>query len=61
VSSRTVTALLWVLIAALAVALSASRRVPSLNALTSLATRHPAGRVALFAGWAWLGWHLFAR
>lgn len=60
-SSRTVTAALLVAIAAVTLALAASRRVPSLSVLASRVALHPAGRVALFAGWAWLGWHFFVR
>jgi hypothetical protein len=36
-------------------------RIPTLGAAAAFVMRHPAVRVAVYAVWWWLGWHLFAR
>jgi len=35
--------------------------VPSLQSVLARAMRNRPGRIALIAGWAWLGLHFFAR
>jgi hypothetical protein len=44
----------------LATSLSRGRRT-TLGAMVSRITSHRLGRVLLALGWAWLGWHAFAR
>jgi hypothetical protein len=65
VSSRTVTELALALIAAAVVGLDLlgrhSARLATLGALAGALCRRRAGRIALFAVWAWTGWHFFAR
>jgi hypothetical protein len=56
----------WALLAAiLLVMLTLSHRprppVARLTAVVRRITAHPAAFVALMLGWAWLGWHSFAR
>jgi Family of unknown function (DUF6186) len=34
---------------------------PGMTDLAAAAWRHPVGRVALLAVWAFAGWHVFAR
>ena len=36
-------------------------RIPTLGSLMGRAMRSRSGRVAVVAGWAWLGLHFFAR
>jgi hypothetical protein len=65
VNGRASTVLALALIAATVVALDLlgrrTARIPTLGAIAgALCRRHP-GRIALFAVWAWTGWHLFAR
>jgi hypothetical protein len=35
--------------------------LPTLADVAGTTLRRPAARVAVLAGWLWLGWHLFAR
>jgi len=37
------------------------RRPPTLGGLVRRITQHPLGQWLLVIGWAWLGWHTFAR
>ncbi len=65
-SSRDVTILGYlVLVAAVVVIQIVSRRprspVPSIGQILDAVMASRAGRVALIAGWAWLGLHFFAR
>jgi hypothetical protein len=41
--------------------LSERSRLPSLGQVFSRAMSTRSGRVGIFAGWAWLGLHFFAR
>jgi hypothetical protein len=53
-----------VLLLVVAVDLFSRRRgsgVRPLSAAVAAALRTRSGRVALFAAWLWLGWHLLAR
>lgn len=34
---------------------------PTLEGMARALLTRPAGRIALLAGWLWLGWHLFVR
>jgi len=43
------------------VALRPGSRIPTLGSVVSRAMRTRSGRVAIVAGWAWLGLHFFAR
>jgi hypothetical protein len=66
VTSRSVTVAGYLVVLSAAVTLQvASRRersgVPSLPAVLATAMRSRTGRVAVVAGWAWLGLHFFAR
>jgi hypothetical protein len=36
-------------------------RLPTLGAVVLRLKASPIGRVLLAVGWAWLGWHCFAR
>jgi len=36
-------------------------RIPSLGTVFSRAMHTRSGRIGIFAGWAWLGLHFFAR
>jgi Family of unknown function (DUF6186) len=64
-TSRDVTIALLVAIAGVALGLEVVARrtawVPTLGAVLGAVARRPGGRVALFAVWAWTGWHFFAR
>ena len=56
----------WALVAATFVgiestSLATRRRVPGLVETLRALTRGTAGRLVLFLGWMWLGWHIFAR
>jgi len=42
-------------------ALAVTRRSLTLGRLAAWASSRFVGRMALALGWAWLGWHLFAR
>lgn len=63
--SRVLTLAGYALLATSAVGLElAARRggrVATFGAALSSAVRWPALRVAVLAGWLWLGWHLFVR
>lgn len=63
--SRTVTLAGYAVMAAAAVAYQAAaivtRRTPTIGDAFSVAVRRPAGRVAVFAWWLWIGWHFFVR
>jgi uncharacterized protein DUF6186 len=65
VSSRTVTVLLLcalgVCVLGLEVLGHVRRTVPTLGGLAGRLSRWRPARVALFAVWAWCGWHFFAR
>jgi hypothetical protein len=41
--------------------LSERSRVPSLGRVFTRAMHTRSGRIGIFAGWAWLGLHFFAR
>lgn len=59
----TVSGYLVVLLAAIALELVARRRdsrIPSIGTLLSRLMRTRAGRLAVLAGWVWLGMHFFA-
>jgi hypothetical protein len=43
------------------VARAGGTAIPALSTVLSRITRGRAGRVAVMAGWAWLGLHFFAR
>ena len=65
-SWREVTFLVWGSLAAVFVACSlwsaTSRgRFPKAGALLRVLTAGSIGRFLLLLGWAWLGWHAFAR
>ena len=64
-TSRAITFAGFALIVAFAVGWAAImvRRPNSmtLDGVVRRLTRTKAGLVAMLAGWAWLGWHLFAR
>lgn len=57
----------WVVICALALAWEAvaltrgSTTWPTLSDIFDAIMRPTVGRWLLFAGWLWLGWHLFVR
>ncbi|MGD0393580.1 MAG: DUF6186 family protein [Acidimicrobiales bacterium] len=60
------TLLVWgvlglVVLALLASALLTRGRFPGPGALVVRITATNAGRALVVVGWAWLGWHLFAR
>jgi hypothetical protein len=60
--SDVVWAVLGVAVLTLLVVTWASRgRRPSLGTEITRITSHRWGRIALVLGWAWLGWHAFAR
>lgn len=66
VSAQPVDDVVWALLAvALLVLLALSHRprppIARLSAAVRLLTAHPVAFVALMLGWAWLGWHSFAR
>jgi hypothetical protein len=66
VTSRTVTVLGWVVLAAAAVALEVRARLSSgrLAGIADVFDRvigSPAGRAVLLVAWLWTGWHVFAR
>jgi hypothetical protein len=39
----------------------ASSPLPTLSEVASAVMRRRSARLAVLAGWLWLGWHLFAR
>jgi hypothetical protein len=65
VSARTLTLAGFVVLLAAGIAWSAyvARRpgLISLHGLVERITAHRLVRIAFAIGWAWLGWHLFAR
>jgi hypothetical protein len=65
-TSRTVTILIWAMLALLLVVLDLLgrvpvSRVPTFNELITRVMRTPSGRVGVLAGWLWIGLHYFAR
>ena len=63
---RAVTLAVWgclgaVLVAGAVVAHTSKGRWPDAGALFRLLTASALGRLAVIAGWMWLGWHVFAR
>jgi len=54
-------AILVLVVAADLCARRAGSRVRPLSAALAAALRSPGGRVLLFGGWLWLGWHFLAR
>jgi hypothetical protein len=66
VSPRLATLAAWALLALAALALElwarlGRARLASLAQALRLARSRRPGQLALLVGWAWLGWHLFAR
>jgi hypothetical protein len=66
VSTRSLVLAGWVVVGLLSlatgiVAYLRRGRLPTLGTLVGAIGRRRVGRVALFAGWLWLGWHAFAR
>ncbi|MBU1226919.1 MAG: hypothetical protein KJ698_06895 [Actinobacteria bacterium] len=65
-SNRQITILIWAGLAVamlLLEALSRRRRsrIPSFGALVTRGMRTASGRVAVLAGWLWIGLHYFSR
>jgi len=65
-SWRTATFIVWALLAASvlvvsALALAGRAGVARPGPLLRHGLEHPAVRIALVVGWMWLGWHFFAR
>jgi hypothetical protein len=65
-SSHGFTATVYLLIVLIGVgvqirSLSERSRLPSLATVFSRVMRTRSGRVGIFAGWAWIGLHFFAR
>jgi hypothetical protein len=65
-NSHDVTVVGYLILLAVAVALQVAARrrwvtVPPLGVVVRRAMRSRPGRIAVIAGWAWLGLHFFAR
>ena len=65
-STRWLVLAVWVVVGVVAfgtvlVTYLGRRRLPTLGALVGSIGSRPVGRIALFAGWCWFGWHAFAR
>jgi Family of unknown function (DUF6186) len=61
-ASLTLAAYAAVVVAAVALEVAARRReAPGFGAVLAAALRIRPVRVALLAGWLWLGWHVFVR
>jgi hypothetical protein len=65
-SARSLTLLVWVLLATAVVVLEARAlarpdRFASLGDAVDLALRTRLGRAIVLGGWLWLGWHVFVR
>lgn len=65
-TSRQATLVVWAVLAGSMLGLQAAALVskgarPGLGSCVRRVTSTRAGRVVLFLGWVWLGWHSFAR